>query len=72
MKEFFSVEEVAKILKISHSGVLYHIKKGKLKATRVGKIYVITQENFGNFLKHHKEEKKKKAKSPDQPRLNFD
>ena len=70
MKEFFSVAEVAKLLKISHSGVLYHIKKGKLKAARVGKVYIILQEDFGDFLKHHKEDKqKKKGKNPDQPRL---
>ncbi len=72
MKEFFSVEEVAKLLNISHSGVLYHIKKGKLKATQVGKVYVIKQEDFGDFLKHHKEEKKRKGKGPDQPTLKFD
>ncbi len=62
MKEFFSVEEVAKLLNISHSGVLYHIKTGRLKATRVGKIYIISQEDFGDFLKasqgNQKESKK--------------
>ena len=72
MKEFFSVQEVAKLLKISHSGALYHIKTGKLKATQVGKIYVITQEDFGDFLKHHKDEKKKKIKRSSQTKLKFD
>ncbi|MCH7515791.1 MAG: helix-turn-helix domain-containing protein [Bacteroidetes bacterium] len=71
MKEFFSVEEIAKLLKISHSGVLYHIKTGRLKATRVGKIYIISQENFGDFLKHHRETKKKVKKSA-QTKLKFD
>jgi len=71
MKEFFSVEEVANLLKISHSGVLYHIKTGRLKATRVGKIYIISQEDFGDFLKHHKEAKKKVKKST-QTKLKFD
>jgi excisionase family DNA binding protein len=70
MKEFFSVEEVAKLLEISHSGVLYHIKSGKLKAQQVGKIYIISKDNFGDFLKHHREEKKKSAKSR-QTKLNF-
>lgn len=70
MKEFFSVEEVAKLLSISHSGVLYHIKTGKLKATQVGKIYVITQEDFGNFLKRHKKAKTKGKKSS-QTKLKF-
>jgi excisionase family DNA binding protein len=69
--KFFGVEEVAKLLKISHSGVLYQIKTGKLKATRVGKIYIITQEDFGDFLKHHREVKKKVKKSS-QTKLKFD
>jgi excisionase family DNA binding protein len=59
MKEFFSVEEVAKLLDISHSGVLYHIRSGKLNAQQVGKIYVISKEDFGDFLKKHRETKKK-------------
>jgi excisionase family DNA binding protein len=59
MKEFFSVQEVSKLLNISHSGVLYHIRSGKLKAEQVGKIYIISKENFGDFLKKHREPKKK-------------
>jgi excisionase family DNA binding protein len=58
MKEFFSVQEVAKLLDISHSGVLYHIRSGKLKAQQVGKIYIISKEDFGDFLKRHREPKK--------------
>jgi excisionase family DNA binding protein len=71
MKEFFSVEEVAKLLQISHSGVLYHIKNGNLKADQVGKIHIISKENFGEFLKKHREPKKKAEKSS-QTKLNFD
>lgn len=59
MKEFFSVQEVAKLLDISHSGVLYHIHLKKLKAQQVGKIYIISKEDFGDFLKKHREPKKK-------------
>jgi excisionase family DNA binding protein len=58
MKEFFSVQEVAKLLDISHSGVLYHIRSGKLKSHQVGKIYIISKEDFGDFLKKHREPKK--------------
>ncbi len=70
MKEFFSVEEVAKLLEITHSGVLYHIKNQKLKAHQVGKIYIITKEDFGDFLKRHREGKKKPVKTV-QTKLNF-
>jgi excisionase family DNA binding protein len=59
MKELFSVQEIAKLLDISHSGVLYHIKAGKLRAQQVGKIYIITKDDFGDFLKKHREPKKK-------------
>jgi len=70
MKELFSVQEVAKLLSISHSGVLYHIKTGKLKAQQVGKIHIITKDDFGDFLKKHRETKKKSVKSI-QTKLNF-
>ncbi len=70
MREFFSVEEVAKLLDISHSGVLYHIRSGNLKAQQVGKIYIIAKEDFGDFLKQHKESKKKTDKTS-QTKLNF-
>lgn len=59
MKEFFSVLEIADILKISRSAVLYNIKAGKLKATRVGKIYIVTREDFGEFMKDQKEKKRR-------------
>jgi excisionase family DNA binding protein len=67
MKDLFSVLEVAKLLDMSHSGVLYHIKNGSLKSTQVGKIYIITKEDFADFLKDKKEKKKKKK--PDEPLL---
>ncbi len=70
MKELFSVEEVAKLLDISHSGVLYHIRNGNLKAQQVGKIYIISKEDFGDFLKQQKEGKKKSDKTS-QTKLNF-
>ena len=70
MKDLFSVQEVAKLLDMSHSGVLYHVKNGTLKSTQVGKIYVITKEDFADFIKEQKKEREKKAKKkPDEPRL---
>lgn len=59
MKNFFSVSEIAEILKVSRSSVLYYIKSEKLTATRVGNIYVISREDFGDFLKNSKDKKKK-------------
>jgi len=68
MKDLFSVQEVAKLLDMSHSGVLYHIKNGTLKSTQVGKIYIIAKEDFADFLKEKKKEKKSKQK-PEEPLL---
>jgi len=68
MKELFSVHEVAKLLDMSHSGVLYHIKNGSLRSTQVGKIYIISKEDFADFLKVQKKEKKSKKKL-DEPQL---
>ena len=68
MKDLFSVQEVAKLLDMSHSGVLYHVKNETLKSTQVGKIYVITKEDFADFLKVQKKEKKSKKK-PEEPLL---
>ncbi len=69
MKNFFSVQEIASILKMSKSGVLYYIRTGKLKAEQVGKIYIIKQEDFGKFLKDHKS--KKKGKTNNQTKLDL-
>ena len=71
MREFFSVQEVASLLNMSSSGVLYHIKSGHLHAEQVGKIYIISKEDFGDFLKHHRDDKKKQSKSK-QTKLKFD
>jgi excisionase family DNA binding protein len=68
MKDLFSVQEVAKLLDMSHSGVLYHIKNGTLKSTQVGKIYIIAKEDFADFHKEKKKEKKSKQK-PEEPLL---
>ena len=68
MKDLFSVQEVAKLLDMSHSGVLYHIKNGTLKSTQVGKIYIITKEDFADFLNEKKKENKSKQK-PEEPLL---
>lgn len=69
MRDFFSVLEVASLLKISRSSVLYKINTGKLKASRVGKIYIISKEDFGDFLKTHNA--KKKVVKQNQTTLEF-
>ncbi|MGQ9799545.1 MAG: excisionase family DNA-binding protein [Ignavibacterium sp.] len=70
LREFFSVQEVAKLLNVSHSAVLYLIRSGNLRAVQVGKIYIIAKEDFGDFLKNQQKKKEKKfKKKPDEPLL---
>jgi len=49
-KEFFSTMEAAKILDISRVAVFQNIKAGKIKATQVGRSYIISKKELGNVL----------------------
>ena len=44
--EYFSIAQVARILKISRIAVYKKVKKGELGAIRIGKIYAIPKENI--------------------------
>lgn len=44
--EYFSIAQVAKILKISRIAVYKKVKKGEMDAIRIGKIYAIPKENI--------------------------
>jgi excisionase family DNA binding protein len=45
-KEFLTVSEVAKLLGISREAILKRIKKGQLKATRIGRNFAIPKKEF--------------------------
>jgi len=49
-KDFFSTTELAKILGISRVAVFNRIKKGKIKATKVGRSFVIAKKDLGDIL----------------------
>lgn len=49
-KEFYSVPEVAKILGISRIAVFKKIKKGKIKAERIGRNYAIESSELGRIF----------------------
>ncbi len=49
-KEFFSTTELAKILGISGVAVFKKIKKGEIKATKVGRNFVIRRKDLGGIL----------------------
>ena len=66
-KELMTVAEVAKILGISRVAVFKKIKKGVIKATKVGRNYVISTKDLSTSLKStisdsHKEKIKEAVK----------
>jgi excisionase family DNA binding protein len=49
-KSYFSIPEVARILGISRIAVYQKVKKGEIKATRIGKNYAIPKESYAYIL----------------------
>ena len=47
---FYTVQEVALMLRITPQTVRSYIKEGKLQAKRVGRPLLITEENLSAFL----------------------
>ena len=58
-KKFLSTTELAKILGISRIAVYNKIKKGKIKAVRVGRNFVIDKKELGKILEKKLTEKQK-------------
>lgn len=48
-EQFYTLQEVAKLLKVSYMTVLRWVKSGKLKASKVGKQYRVKKEVFETF-----------------------
>lgn len=51
MSQFLTAEQVAKTLQIHHLTVLKLIKKRKLKAVKLGRVYRIRSEALEDFLR---------------------
>lgn len=51
-KKFVSTIQAAKVLGISRIAVFKRIKKGKLKATQIGRGYLIFRSELKNALKN--------------------
>lgn len=49
-KDFFSTTELAKILGISRIAVFKRIKKGEIKAAKVGRSFVIAKKDLSDIL----------------------
>ena len=55
MRNYMNTYHVAKTLGVNIQTVRHYIRKGELRAARVGKRYVITQEDIDRFLEGRKE-----------------
>lgn len=53
IKEFLTVKEVAKLLKLNTLTVYDYIRAGKLKAVRFGRTYRIQENDFSQFVNAH-------------------
>ncbi len=58
-KKHFTTKEFAEILNISRQAVFKKIKKGQIKAERVGKIYIIPKESLGGIYNELTDKTKK-------------
>ena len=61
MEELFTIEEVAKHLKISKATVRRHIKEGRLKAVKIGRIVRISAKEIKSLFRPMGEIKKLKT-----------
>ena len=49
-EQYYSIEEVAKILKVAYLTVYRWIKAGKLKSDKAGKQYRVNKKSLDRFL----------------------
>lgn len=49
-KKFLSTTELAQLLGISRIAVFQKIKQGKIKATKVGRNYIINRKDLGDIF----------------------
>lgn len=52
--QYYSIDEIAKMLKVAYLTVYRWVKNKKLVALKAGKQYRIEKENLDTFLKDHK------------------
>lgn len=46
----YTVEEIAELMKVTKTTVYSYIKRGELKAKKIGKYYRVTEANLKEFL----------------------
>ena len=57
MRNYMNTPHIAKMLGVNVQTVRHYIRQGELRAARVGKRYVVTQEDIDAFLEKRKEKR---------------
>ncbi|MDD3718094.1 MAG: helix-turn-helix domain-containing protein [Actinomycetota bacterium] len=57
MRNYLNTHHVAKSLGVNVQTVRHYIRQGELRAARVGKRYVVTQEDIDDFLEGRKQKR---------------
>lgn len=52
-QDFYTIEEVSKLLKTSYDNIYDKVRQGKLKAAKVGKSWRISRSSLMAFLKEN-------------------
>ena len=50
--KFYTLKEVAEILRVSRQTIYNNLKRGRIKATKYGKEYRISEEELQDLLKN--------------------
>lgn len=48
--KYFEVAEVSQKLNLSENTVRKYIREGKIKAVKAGKRYIVSENNYNNFI----------------------
>jgi excisionase family DNA binding protein len=62
--ELYTPREVAKIVRVTRTTIYQHIKKGQLKAIRIGNQYRITKAQLEEYLQQNVVAETKRAIDP--------
>lgn len=49
-KEFYTVEELSKLLKVNYRTILREIERENLTATKVGRIYIVSKDSLHEYV----------------------
>jgi excisionase family DNA binding protein len=52
MTQYYTVQEVAKLLKVHEQTIFRWIREGKLQSDKIGRNQRITQKQLDNFIKN--------------------